>query len=134
MNKITIECVWCMSRREFNRFTKDTNKVTDKVIDYVSIKNKLIKADPYGQEPNDSIVGLAIINEITRQLHQENIGVTRVIYFFKNLEFEIVNNFKNIIDTYSQREYELILTVIHNNPKIDDKILNIFESVNFIKK
>lgn len=134
MNDLTIECVWCPSRREFNRFIKDIDKLSTRVIDNVSIKNKLIKADPYGQEPSDSIIGLTIINEITRQLRHDNIEVTRVIYFFKNLEFEIANNFKNLIDSQSEREHTIILTIIHSNVKIEQNLLDLFSSVNIIKK
>lgn len=134
MNDLIIECVWCPSRREFNRFIKDIDKLSTRVIDNVSIKNKLIKADPYGQEPSDSIIGLTIINEITRQLRHDNIEVTRVIYFFKNIEFEIANNFKNLIDSQSEREHTIILTIIHSNIKIEQRLLDLFSKVNIIKK
>jgi hypothetical protein len=108
--------------------------LSTRVIDNVSIKNKLIKADPYGQEPSDSIIGLTIINEISRQLRHDNIEVTRIIYFFKNLEFEIANNFKNLIDSQSEREHTIILTIIHSNVKIEQNLLDLFSSVNIIKK
>lgn len=134
MNNLTIECVWCPSRREFNKFIKDIDKISVRVIDHASIKNKLIKADPYGQEPSDSIVGLTIINEITRQLRIENMEVDRVIYLFKNLEFDVANNFKNLIDSKSEREYNIILTIIHNNTNLEQSLLNLFETVNIIKK
>lgn len=134
MNNLIIECVWCPSRREFNKFIKDIDKLSTKVIDHASIKNKLIKADPYGQEPCDSVVGLTIISEITRQLHIDNIGVDRVIYLFKNLEFEVVTNFKNLIDSQSSRENIIILTIIHNNVQVDKRIVELFNTVNIIKK
>jgi archaellum biogenesis ATPase FlaH len=134
MNNLTIECVWCPSRREFNKFIKDIDRLSTKVIDHASIKNKLIKADPYGQEPCDSVVGLTIISEITRQLHIDNIGVDRVIYLFKNLEFEVVTNFKNLIDSQSDREHIIILTIIHNNVQVDGRISDLFDTVNIIKK
>lgn len=134
MNNLTIECVWCPSRREFNKFIKDIDKVSTKVIDHASIKNKLIKADPYGQEPSDSVVGLTIVSEITRQLHVDNTDVSRVIYLFKNLEFEVVTNFKRLIDSQSTREQVIILTIIHNNVNVDVRIANLFEHVNIIKK
>jgi hypothetical protein len=134
MNNLTIECVWCPSRREFNKFIKDIDKVSTKVIDHASIKNKLIKADPYGQEPSDSVVGLTIVSEITRQLHVDNTDVSRVIYLFKNLEFEVVTNFKRLIDSQSTREQVIILTIIHNNVNVDARIANLFEHVNIIKK
>lgn len=134
MNNLTIECVWCPSRREFNKFIKDIDKLSTKVIDHASIKNKLIKADPYGQEPCDSVVGLSIISEITRQLHIDNIAVNRVIYLFKNLEFEVATNFKNLIDSQTGREHIIVLTIIHNNVQVDKRIIDLFNTVNIIKQ
>lgn len=134
MNDLIIECVWCPSRREFNKFIKDIDKGSVCIIDHAFIKNKLIKADPYGQEPSDSIVGLNIINEITRQLRIENTEICRVIYLFKNLEFDVAYNFKNLIASKSERKFSIILTVIHNNTFVNKSIYDLFDSVNIIKK
>jgi len=134
MNNLTIECVWCPSRREFNKFIKDLDKSKTKVIDYAAIKSKLIKSDPYGEEPNDSIVGLSIINEITRQLLISNETVTRVIYLFKNLEYEVACNFINLINSRAEREVSIVLTVIHNNIKVGEDISGIFKTVNIIRR
>lgn len=133
MNNLTIECVWCPSRREFNKFIKEIDKVSTKIIDYAFIKGKLIKADPYGQEPSDSIVGLTIINEITRYTHISNESVSRVIYLFKNLEYDIAINFINLIESISEKETTIILTVIHNNVKVDTQLEDLFHQVNIIK-
>jgi hypothetical protein len=133
MNNLTIECVWCPSRREFNKFIKEIDKVSTKVIDYASIKSKLIKADPYGQEPSDSVIGLTIVNEITRHVHASNMNVNRVIYLFKNLEYDVAINFTNLIESKSERETTIILTVIHNNVKVDTRLNDLFHQVNIIK-
>lgn len=133
MNNLTIECVWCPSRREFNKFIKEIDKVSTKVIDYVFIKGKLIKADPYGQEPSDAIVGLTIVNEITRYTHISNENVNRVIYLFKNLEYDVAINFINLIESLSEKETTIILNVIHNNVKVDTRLNDLFHQVNIIK-
>lgn len=133
MNNLSIECVWCPSRREFNRFIRNTEKDSVKVIDHVSIKNKLIKSDPYGQDPSNSIIGLTIVNEITRCLRSDSMNVNRVIYLFKTLDFEIVNNFKNIVESNSEREYSISLIVINTKEKIEERIITLFDSVNTIK-
>ena len=133
MNNLTIECVWCPSRREFNRFIRNTDKEMIKIIDHVSIKNKLIKSDPYGQDPSSSIIGLTIINEITRCLRSESMNVNRVIYLFKTLEFEIVNNFKEMVEANSEREFEFSLTLINTKETIEKRIISLFDSVNTIK-
>lgn len=56
--EITIECVWCNSRKEFNKFCR--NNPGETVIDFYSIRNKLVKSDPYDTEPHRSVIGLAI--------------------------------------------------------------------------
>jgi hypothetical protein len=132
MDNLLIECVWCSSRREFNKFVRNTDKNMIKVIDHVSIKNKLIKSDPYGQDPNNSIIGLTIINEITRCLRLESINVTRVIYLFKSLDFEIINNFKNMVESNSERDFDFTLTLINNNDILEDRIISLFDSIKTI--
>lgn len=133
MNNLSIECVWCPSRREFNRFIRNTEKDMVKIIDHVSIKNKLIKSDPYGQDPSNSIIGLTIVNEITRCLRSDSMNVNRVIYLFKNLDFEIICNFKEMVELNSEREYLISLTVINTKEKIEERIITLFDSVNTIK-
>lgn len=104
-----------------------------KIIDHVSIKNKLIKSDPYGQDPSNSIIGLTIVNEITRCLRSDTMNVNRVIYLFKTLDFEIVTNFKELVDSNSEREYSISLTLINTREKIEERISVLFDSVNTIK-
>jgi len=134
MNNLTIECVWCPSKREFNKYTKNIDKATVKIVDYASIKSKLIKSDPYGEEPSDSVVGLSIINEITRQLMVSNEIVGRVIYLFKNLEIDITENFIALVNSKREREVAIILTVIHNNVKVSKDIADLFHTVNIIRR
>ena len=133
MNNLQIDCIWCPSRRDFNRFIKSTIKESTKIIDFFSIKNKLIKADPYCGDPNDSIVGLSIINEITRCLRSDTRDVDRVIYVFRSLDADIVDNFKKLIQANTKREFSISLTVIDKNKKIDDIILAQFDSVELIQ-
>lgn len=132
MNNLQIDCIWCPSRRDFNRFIKGTIKESTKIIDFFSIKNKLIKADPYCGDPNDSIIGLTIINEITRCLRSDTKDVDRVIYVFRSLDDDIVSNFKTLIQANTEREFSISLIVIDKNKKIDDKIISQFDSVKLI--
>ena len=43
MNNLIIECVWCPSRREFNRFIRNVEKDMVKVIDHPIILNNGIE-------------------------------------------------------------------------------------------
>jgi hypothetical protein len=132
MNNLQIDCVWCPSRRDFNKFIKGTIKESTKIIDFFSIKNKLIKADPYCGDPNDSIIGLTIINEITRCLRSDTKDVDRVIYVFRSLDSDIVSNFKKLIQTNTERELLISLIIIDKYKKIDETILSQFDSVKLI--
>jgi len=132
MNNLQIDCIWCPSRRDFNRFIKGTIKESTKIIDFFSIKNKLIKADPYCGDPNDSIIGLTIINEITRCLRYETLNVNRVIYLFKTMDFEIIQNFKGMVESNSEREFSISLTVINTKETIEERIISLFDSVNTV--
>ena len=133
MNNLQIDCIWCPSRRDFNRFIKDTIKESTKIIDFFSIKNKLIKADPYGGDPNDSIIGLTIINEITRCLRSDTKDVDRVIYVFRSLDSDVVSNFKKLIQENTERELLISLIVIDKDKKIDETILSQFDSIKLIQ-
>ncbi len=133
MNNLQIDCVWCPSRKDFNKFIKGTLKESTKIIDYFSIKNKLIKADPYGGDPNDSIIGLTIINEITRCLRSDTRDVNRVIYVFRSLDFDIVNNFKALIQENTEREFSISLIFIDKYKKIDETIISQFDSITLIQ-
>jgi hypothetical protein len=133
MNNLQIDCVWCPSRKDFNKFIKSTVKKSTKIIDFFSIKNKLIKADPYYGEPNDSIIGLTIINEITRCLRSDTKDVDRVIYVFRSLDSNIVGNFKTLIQTNTERELSISLIVIDKHKKIDETILSQFDSITLIQ-
>jgi hypothetical protein len=60
-------------------------------------------------------------------------NVNRVIYLFKNLDFEIINNFKGMVQLNSERDYSISLTVINTKEKIEERIITLFDSVNTIK-
>jgi hypothetical protein len=59
-------------------------------------------------------------------------NVNRVIYLFKTLDFEIVNNFKGMVELNSEREFSIDLTVINTKEKIEERIISLFDSVNTI--
>ena len=55
---LQIEGVWCKTRTEFERLAKSGEY--DLTISYFDIVNRLIKSDPYSEEPSDIIVSLYI--------------------------------------------------------------------------
>lgn len=132
MNNQTIECVWCSSKKEFNKFIRDIDKGSTKIVDYTLIKNKLMKSDPYLEEPNDSIVGLNIIYEIRRFLNIETKKYNKLIYFFKNLDTTTVSNFIAFAEEESNGNVQVSLVIIGSCDYPKHGVLNQFENVKFI--
>ena len=132
MGKLIIECAWYKSKRDFNKFIKSIEDPNHVIVDYLSIKNKLIKADPYREEPHDSIVGLHIINQFKSIFLGEKETPKTIVYSFKNLSEETVINFKDLIDGYTEDEYTLALNVIRMEKTPKRSILNKFDCVKFI--
>lgn len=133
MHSVRIECTWYKSKRDFNKFIKGLGDVSPLIIDYSIIQNKLMKADPDRLEPHDSIVGLNIINYISKALDEDYKEVPEVIvYSFRDLSVETVLNFRDLVESYTVREYSLALNVL-NMPRAPRKeILSKFDCVKFI--
>lgn len=132
MNKVIIECVWYRSKRDFNKFIKSIEDPNAVIIDYLSIKNKLIKADPYREEPNDSIIALHIINQIKNIFDEEKETPQTLVYSFRNLSSDIVSNFKDLIDSNTEEPYTFALNVLKMKKTPSRVILNKFDCIKFI--
>lgn len=127
-----IECVWCSSKKEFNKFVRDVDRKSTKVIDHVSIKNKLIKADPYLGEPSNSIIGLTVMTELRRFMENRLNKHSKLIYLFKTLDKETVENFISYIEGQSESTIEISLVIIDRDDFPKTGVLNQFNSVKFI--
>ena len=126
--EITIECVWCNSRKEFNKFCR--NNPGETVIDFYSIRNKLVKSDPYDTEPHRSVIGLAIRDSFINVLNK-NADLEKIIYLFKNLDAETIENFKLFLQETIEPTASLNLTVI-NRDDYPKGVLKRFERVKII--
>ena len=126
--EITIECVWCNSRKEFNKFCR--NNPGETVIDFYSIRNKLVKSDPYDTEPHRSVIGLEIRDSFINVLNK-NADLEKIIYLFKNLDAETIDNFKLFLKETIEPDASLNLTVI-NRDDYPKGVLKRFESVKII--
>lgn len=125
---ITIECIWCNSRKEFNKFCR--NNPGETVIDHFSIRNKLVKSDPYDTEPHASVIGLAIRNSFINVLNK-NENLEKIVYLFKNLDTETIDNFKLFLEDTIEPIASLNLTII-NRDDYPKNVLKRFESVKII--
>lgn len=131
-DNLIIECVWYQSKRDFNKFIRAIEDPKACIIDYSLIKNKLIKADPYNEEPTDSVIGVNIISMIKSSLDPEGHQISTIVYSFKNLTVETVSNFKQLIDQSTNRNRVIILNVLNMDRVPSKKVLNIFDCVKFV--
>jgi len=129
MTNLRVECVWCSSKKEFNKFIRDIDRKSTKIIDHVSIKNKLMKADPYSKEPNDSIIGLTIMSEIKKFIKGDR--HQNLVYQFKNLDESTVLNFINFMEDHSESTITFSLVIIDRDDYPQTGVLDQFEKVNF---
>ena len=131
-SNLNIECVWYKSKRDFNKFVISIEDPQLSIIDYSIIKNKLIKADPYNEEPIDSIIGLNIIQSLKNAVNPEKKPITTVVYSFKNLNIDTVSNTKDLINSITEREISFVLNVLNMDQIPSKAILSKFDFVKFV--
>jgi len=132
MDNLNIECVWYNSKRDFNKFVRSIEDPQLSIIDYSIIKNKLVKADPYNEEPIDSIIGLNIIQSLKNAVNPEKKPITTVVYSFKNLNIDTVSNTKDLINSITEREISFVLNVLNMDDIPSKEILSKFDFVKFV--
>ena len=132
MDNLTIECIWYQSKRDFNKFVRSIEDPQLTVIDYSIIKNKLIKADPYHNEPNSFVIGLNIMSYFNNKINSEKKTTTTIVYSFSNLEQDTVNNFKEMVSKQTDREIEFVLNILHTIDTPCNMTLDQFDRVNYI--
>ena len=97
---LKIEGVWCKTRTEFEKLAKSGDY--DLTISYFDIVNRLVKSDPYSEEPSDVIVSLYIRKLIQKLINDKLEGQNndaKLLYMFKNLDSNAVLNFKHFYCT-----------------------------------
>lgn len=132
MDNIIIECIWYQSKRDFNKFIRSIEDPQLSVIDYSIIKNKLVKADPYNGEPKDSIIGLNIISSIKAALIGKKKPITTIAYSFKNLDEDTVVNFKELVNTNTDKDITFVLNVLNMDSVPTKGLLSKFDCVKFV--
>jgi len=142
---LKVECIWCKTKTDFNRFARETKKSDDydkfknQIISYNEIGDRLSKSDPYGNTPSETLVALHI-QKLIRNLVNKNRRVeeekeedqtAKVTYLLKNLNQENVLNFKNFINEIADG-VEFDLVVINREDKLDPKVLSKFDNVRIV--
>jgi len=125
---LKIDGIWCKTKTEFNRYVKSEDY--DVIVSYSDIYSRLLKSDPYGNEPSDVIVTLHI-EKMFRSLLEKDNNSPKAAYLFKNLNQETVENFRGFIGLMSS-SYQLDLTIINRCDYPEIGVLSKFDNVKFI--
>lgn len=130
---LQIEGVWCKTRTEFEKLAKSGDY--DLTISYFDIVNRLVKSDPYSEEPSDVIVSLyirkLIKKLITDNTEKENENA-KLLYMFKNLDGSAVLNFKDFISDLTGEPFDMDLVIINRCDYPKKGVLSKFDNVRFI--
>lgn len=135
---ITVECVWCNTKTEFNRFVRLHDECAY-VINYIDVSNKLMKADETNRMPSDSLVGLHIHNQIkmySSKLDKFDEHPKSVIYLINRLSKETVDALRDTFTRLLDDEANIVvnLTVINRDDYPKRGVLSKFDNVKFIDR
>lgn len=132
---LKIEGVWCKTRTEFEKLAKSGDY--DLTISYFDIVNRLVKSDPYSEEPSDVIVSLYIrklIQKLVNDRLESGTDSAKMLYMFKNLNSDAILNFKEFINdlTPADAPYDMDLIIINRCDYPTKGVLSKFDNVRFI--
>jgi hypothetical protein len=129
---LRVEGVWCKTRTEFDRLTRSSDY--DLVVSYFDVYNRLIKSDPYSEEPSDTIISLYIHRMISKLLvDKAEAEELKIAYLFKNLNRDIVVNFKDFINELSGEPFEMNLIIVNRSDYPKRGVLSKFDNVRFVE-
>lgn len=135
---LKVECVWCNSKTEFNRYVRLCGDEAY-VVNYMDIVNKLAKADPYGFDPNDNVVGLHLHSTLTNlvgKIEQAKTNENKIIYLLKNLTAETAEGLKETLTDMmpESTKIPMKLVIINRTDYPKKGVLSRFDVVKFIDK
>lgn len=135
---ITVECVWCNTKTEFNRFVRLHDECAY-VINYIDVTNKLMKADQYGHKPSDHMIGLHIHGQIkmyASKLQKFEEHPKAIIYLIKRLNADTIKALKSTVTRllHDDTNITINLTIINRDDYPKRGVLSNFDSVKFIDK
>jgi len=128
---LKIEGVWCKTRTEFDKLSKAGDY--DLSVSYYDIFNRLVKSDPNSAEPSNIIISIYIRKSIEKVLEDlDDKEDVKILYMFKTLNAETVNNFRDFINDMIVDPCELDLLVINRCDYPKSGVLSKFDNVRFI--
>ena len=128
-----IEGVWCKTKTEFEKLYRSNGY--DLAVSYSDIYKRLMKSDPYNEEPSDVIISLYIRKIVKRgiesKLESDNPELS-IIYMFNTLDQESVSGLQEFMTDLFKEEFEMNLVVINRQDFPKQGVLSKFDNVRFI--
>ena len=131
-----IDFIVCNNKREFNKYARTYGDKNSTTIDYITITNKLIKSNFHESIPHPVVIGVAIKTAFVNVFNKTEYD--RVIYMVKDLDSELVDNFKGmileIIDEDVYVNYGLVYINNNENFEINCEEGNVHGEFNSLDK
>lgn len=128
-----IEGVWCKTKTEFDKLYRLNNY--DLAVSYSDIYNRLMKSDPYNEEPSDVIISLYIRKMVKKAVElklTEDAAEFSIAYLFNTLDANSVSGLKEFMSEFIESDFELNLTIINRSDFPKHGVLSKFNNVKFI--
>jgi hypothetical protein len=128
-----VEGVWCKTKTEFEKLYRSNNY--DLAVSYSDIYNRLMKSDPYNEEPSDVIISLYIRKIVKRAIESKlasDIPDLSIVYMFNTLDQESVSGLQEFMTDLFKEEFEMNLVVINRQDFPKQGVLSKFDNVRFI--
>jgi len=141
---LKVECIWCNTKTEFNRYVRQ-NGENSYIISYLDIIDKLTKADPYGENPNDKVVGLHLHSAMNNIINKINVleesnelssGNYKLIYLLKNLTSDTAQGIQETLENIKPDDCRMPmkLVIINRTDYPKKGVLSRFDTVKFIDR
>jgi len=128
-----IEGVWCKTKTEFEKLYRSHNY--DLAVSYSDIYSRLMKSDPYNEEPSDVIISLYIRRMVKKAIElklTEEAPELNVIYLFNTLDANSVSGLKDFMSEVFGADFEMNLTIVNRSDFPKHGVLSKFNNVRFI--
>ena len=136
LDSYKIDLIVCNNKREFNKYSRTYGGKNSVTIDYISITNKLIKSNFHETTPHPIVIGVAIKTAFTNVFNKTSYD--RIIYMVKDLDSELVDNFKgmilDVIDENVYINYGLVYINNEENFEINSEKENVHCEFNSIDR
>lgn len=128
-----IEGIWCKTKTEFDKLYKSHNY--DLAVSYPDIYSRLMKSDPYSEEPSDVIISLYIRKTVKKAIELKLANGDpefNLIYMFNTLDVNSVSGLKDFMSDVFGTDFEMNLTIINRSDFPKHGVLSKFNNVRFI--